>query len=181
MNTPKLLKKNKDFESHQVEIERYLRMLRQDAFESETLVTKGVDPGHTHTTGTPPAHAPTHESGGSDELDHGTLAGSGSKTHAEIDAFMVQNPAIAIKTADYTITASDGTILASASIGPLTIKLPAAPSNGHKYTIKCTNNDYACTIGRNGKTIDGDTFDLNLLINVAMTLQYANSYGWALI
>jgi hypothetical protein len=56
LKTPKLLKRSKDFEAHQIEVERYLRMLRQDiadaiaesgAFEDHGALAGLSDDDHT--------------------------------------------------------------------------------------------------------------------------------------
>ena len=65
--------------------------------------------------------------------------------------------------------------------GAFTLTLPASPTDGLIFTIKNTGgsaNDL--TIGRNGKTIDGDTSDLPLIDAEVVEIQYTTD-GWKII
>jgi len=67
---------------------------------------------------------------------------------------------VQIVTSDYTITSTDGTILAD---GTLTLTLPTAVGIvGTKYFIKNIGDGTVTIVGTAGQTIDGD---INLILN----------------
>jgi hypothetical protein len=88
---------------------------------------------------------------------------------------------ISVKTADYTLTDTDFTILADASNNAVTITLPLIPTQGQVYNIKCINSTFVCTIARNGNTIDELDSDLNVVATNSVTIQYDATYKWARI
>lgn len=87
-----------------------------------------------------------------------------------------------IHTGADTLTNSDNAIqYGDTDGGAFTLTLPASPTDGLIFTIKNTGgsaNDL--TIGRNGKTIDGDTIDSILSDNDSKTIQYTSD-GWKII
>lgn len=85
------------------------------------------------------------------------------------------------KTADYLLINIDYTILADATSNTVTITLPASPTQGQTFIVKCINATYTCTIARNGKNIDGSASDITLGLNESITLQYDSSFGWVII
>jgi len=66
--------------------------------------------------------------------------------------------AITTKTADYTATIEDSTIVIDASSNTVTITLPTAVGiDGRKYNIKCIDDTFACDVDGDGtETIDGE-------------------------
>jgi hypothetical protein len=89
-----------------------------------------------------------------------------------------------VKTANYTATASDHTILCSAASGAVTITLPAASGiTGRIYVIKKTNASSgvnSVTVDGNGsETIDGSA-SINLACKSSVTLQCDGS-NWHIL
>jgi hypothetical protein len=87
---------------------------------------------------------------------------------------------VSTKTNDYTILSSDYTTLLDCSSNTVTGTLPASPTTGEWHNVKCINNTFACTVARNGKTIDGDASDLTLSEDESVSLQYDGT-GWQII
>lgn len=92
-----------------------------------------------------------------------------------------QIKAITTKTANYTVLASDYTILADGASNTITITLPASPTEGQLYNIKCIDDTYTVTVARNGKTIDGDASDVTLIEDESITIQADSSGNWWII
>ncbi len=88
----------------------------------------------------------------------------------------------ATKTANYTITAADFTILADTTAGAFAITLPAAPTDGEIHNVKKISADAnVLTIARNGKNIEGGAADIAIDSSGRLNyqLQYdSNSGGW---
>ncbi len=89
-----------------------------------------------------------------------------------------------VKTANYTATATDYTILCSAASGAVTITLPAASGiTGRIYVIKKTNASSgvnSVTVDGNGsETIDGSA-SINLSCKSSVTLQCDGS-NWHIL
>jgi hypothetical protein len=73
------------------------------------------------------------------------------------DGMVVKVP-IVKKTANYTLTARDATVLVDTSAGAVTLTLPASPMDGQIHVIKkVTSNANALTVSGNGNLIDGQT------------------------
>ena len=89
--------------------------------------------------------------------------------------------AIATKTEDYTLVDSDNTILADATNNTVTVSLPASPTHGQVFNVKAINSDFAVTVDRAGKLIDGVASNLTLVATSSSTLQYDTNYGWAVL
>jgi len=85
------------------------------------------------------------------------------------------------ETNDYTIVATDHTVFADATSNTVTISLPASPTQGQIFNIKCIDATFTCTVGRNGNNIDGAASDVTLALNAAASLQYDSTYGWGII
>jgi hypothetical protein len=85
------------------------------------------------------------------------------------------------KTADYQLVTSDRTILVDTSSNAVTITLPASPSKGEIYTVKCIDATNTCTVARNGNNIDGAAADITLLVTESATFQFDSTYGWAIL
>lgn len=76
---------------------------------------------------------------------------------------------IATKTAAYTCTANDHTILGNATTAAFTVTLPASPTTGQIINVKKIDSSVnAVTIGGNGKNIDGAS-------TKALSSQYASA------
>lgn len=58
---------------------------------------------------------------------------------------------VATKTADYTATASDETIVADGTSNTVTITLPASPETGKVFNIACLDDTFAVDVDFNGK------------------------------
>jgi len=104
----------------------------------------------------------------------------GLATQQSIKAFTesgrVQN--IVSKIADYTVTNTDYTVLADGTSDTVVISLPSTPLQGQIFNVSCINITNACSIGRNGKNIDGGTSDISLALDQNVQLQYDTTYGW---
>ena len=83
------------------------------------------------------------------------------------------------KTSNYTVTASDSTILVDAANGPVTITLPTASGiTGRIYTIKSVNSASVADIATNGsEMIDGSSSNVSLITAESLMLQCDGS-GW---
>lgn len=79
---------------------------------------------------------------------------------------------IVAKAADYTITSDDYTIIADGTSNTVTLSLPASPNEGQIFNIKCKDSTFTVTIDRNGKNIDGDASDFEIVEDESVTLQY---------
>ena len=100
-----------------------------------------------------------------------------NKKYAD-DADTIAIKTISTKTANYTIVGTDYTILADATSNTVDISLPASPTQGQIFNIKCIDATFACTVARNGNDIDGVAADLTLVLDESVTVQYSSSYGW---
>jgi len=108
-----------------------------------------------------------------------------SSISSTADLYKPNSPAdrskpIGTKTSDYTILASDYTILADATANTVTISLPASPSAGQIFCIKCVNDTFAVTVDRNGKNIDGDASDMTLIEDESILVQYDGA-SWRIL
>lgn len=88
------------------------------------------------------------------------------------------NWSIEISTEDYTLQDSDYTRLADGTSNTVTIKLPASPSHGQLFEVGCVNAIFDCTVGRNGKNIEGFAEDWPLVLNDLFGFHYHSTYGW---
>jgi len=86
--------------------------------------------------------------------------------------------AIAIKSAAYTLTENDRTIIIDGSSAAVTITLPAAPNTGQVYNLKSKDSTSTVTIARNAKNIEGAASDLTLATLGKVTLQYDGVDSW---
>jgi hypothetical protein len=89
------------------------------------------------------------------------------------------------KTANYTVLATDTTILCDTSGGGFTITLEASPANGHLINVKkITTDANTLTIGRNGKSIEGAAADVTTALttrpNYQLQYESANNTWWVL-
>lgn len=88
---------------------------------------------------------------------------------------------IVLKTASYTVTASDYTVLMDSSAGNRTVTLPASPVSGEIHNIKKIATTNTVTVNGNGNTVDGSaTFSITSL-NQNVTVQFLSSTGWLII
>lgn len=85
--------------------------------------------------------------------------------------------ALRAETSDYDVAATDSTILADATSNTVTISLPAAPTQGQVYNIKCINATFTCTVDGNGNTIDGNA-SIILIQDEAITVHYDGTEWW---
>lgn len=85
---------------------------------------------------------------------------------------------IATKTNDYTLTTTDYIILLDGTSNTVEGLLPASPQQGQVYYISCIDATFACTIGRNGKNINGVAADLTLVLDETVELVYDTTYHW---
>lgn len=92
----------------------------------------------------------------------------------------ISNLAIVTKTANYTATVNDFTILADATSGAVTITLPLAPVAQQIFNIKAINVTNTVTVAGNGKTIDGSSSAQLKVINACITVQYDGT-AWRII
>lgn len=94
-----------------------------------------------------------------DSLTVGLAQGTAANSTFQLNGSIATN--ITNKTANYTVTAADNTILADASLGAFTITLPSPGGlNGRMYTIKKIGTggiDNAVTITPTSGSIDGGT------------------------
>ena len=67
---------------------------------------------------------------------------------------------IKIVDVDYLVTNLDYTILIDCSSNTVTVTLPASPSTGKIYNLKCIEDNFTCTINRNGNNIGGDASNI---------------------
>ncbi|WP_293788210.1 hypothetical protein [uncultured Pedobacter sp.] len=90
-------------------------------------------------------------------------------------------PAIVTKTADYTATAADETLLVNAASTNITITMPASPATGQKFNIKkIDSGSNSVTINGNGKNIDGNATIIGTLPYQGWTVQYDGT-AWYII
>lgn len=82
---------------------------------------------------------------------------------------------------DYTIVATDHTVLADALSNTVDISLPATPNQGQIFNIFCTDSTFTCTVLRNGNNINGAASDQALLATESLTVQYDTTYGWVVL
>ncbi|MHA1972963.1 MAG: hypothetical protein ACTSW1_08220 [Candidatus Hodarchaeales archaeon] len=82
------------------------------------------------------------------------------------------------KTADYTLTDADYAALADGTSNTVEIKLPPSPGQGDVYEVSCINATFACTVGRNGKNINGVASDWTLVLDDSFKFHYDSTYGW---
>jgi len=82
---------------------------------------------------------------------------------------------IVSKTANYTVLATDYTILVDASSTAVTITLPASPSEGQLWNIKVKDSTNTVTISPNGNNLDGESSDIALIEDESITVQADNS------
>jgi hypothetical protein len=78
----------------------------------------------------------------------------------------------------YTFTSKDYSIVVDNSAAAVTANLPASPSEGQEFRIKCTSSAFPCTLGRNTKNIDGDASDVSLIEDETVTVQYDGTEWW---
>jgi len=73
--------------------------------------------------------------------------------------FAALEPAVVSKTANYTITTDDHTVLCDATSGNITITLPAATSSQREFCIVKTDNTSNTVVvdGNSSETINGAT------------------------
>ena len=87
----------------------------------------------------------------------------------------------AIKTADFTATASIAQIGVNTTSSQITITLPGSPSAGDVVTLVDSHHQWgtnSCIVARNGNTIDGNGADLTLnQTGQQISLMY-NGSGW---
>lgn len=93
--------------------------------------------------------------------------------------------AIARKTGNYTVLATDTTILCDTSGGGFTVTLTASPADGHVVNVKkITTDANTLTIGRNGRNIEGAAADLTTALttrpNFQLQYELANTTWWIL-
>ena len=81
---------------------------------------------------------------------------------------------------DLTLSGVQHTLLLDGSSNTATVNLDAAPVEGQVYNFKCTDDTNTCTVGRNGKAIDGDASDVTLIEDESVTLQYDGTEWWIL-
>jgi len=90
--------------------------------------------------------------------------------------------AIATKTADYTVTDEDATILADGTSASVTITLPTASSvTGHVFTIKAIDVNNTVSIATtSSETIDGSSASITLTLYQSVTVQSDGTSYWIL-
>jgi hypothetical protein len=88
---------------------------------------------------------------------------------------------IVTKTANYTVTSSDRTLLGNATGGAFTLTLPASPTTGQQVIAKKIDTSAnAVTVSGNGKSIDsGSSLTLDTP-NQSYSLQYDGTQWWIL-
>jgi hypothetical protein len=89
--------------------------------------------------------------------------------------------ALATKTSDYTLTASDCTIIVDATSGDVTIDTPAAPATGKVYTIKridSSGNTVTVDANSTGSTTIDDANTQTLNQYDALRIQYDATEWW---
>lgn len=89
--------------------------------------------------------------------------------------------ALRTETNDYTIVATDHTILADATSNTVDISLPASPNQGQIFNVFCTDSTFTCTVARNGNNINGVASDQTLLATESVTFQFDSTYGWIIL
>lgn len=90
------------------------------------------------------------------------------------------NKPISTKTADYTLTINDYTILLDGTSNTVTATLPTAVGNtGRIYFIKCIDDTFTTDIATNGaEEIDGDNANIELINMETIALQSDGANWW---
>jgi hypothetical protein len=78
----------------------------------------------------------------------------------------------------YNVITADWLVWVDTSANDVTVNLPASPEQGREVEVKCIDATNTCTIGRNGKNIDGVASDITLVLNESYVLVYDETYGW---
>lgn len=86
---------------------------------------------------------------------------------------------VVTKTSDYTAAATDYTILCGTGGGPVTVTLPASPGHGQMLIVKNIGSN-TCTVGSNGKNIDGFAAQSVNSQNAVLRMQFDGS-TWRLL
>ena len=84
-------------------------------------------------------------------------------------------------TGDTTLTNGDATILIDASSNAVTITLPTDAIEGQRYTIKCINDTFTCTVDPDGNEIDGDSANMTLIEDEVIEIQADSLNNWWII
>ena len=95
-----------------------------------------------------------------------------------LDNLEVLTKPIVKKTADYTATNSDYTILVDTSSSAVTIDLPASPDTGKILNIKVTDATNTITVDGNGKSVDGTATPQTYILHESITVQYDGTEWW---
>lgn len=113
-----------------------------------------------------------------------TLVNADVSASAAIDRTKLANPSLSSKSADYTLTSADDTVVFDTSGAARTATLPAAASNSGKiFTIKKDSNSNVNTLtidGNGAETIDGATTYVLVAPNGYATIQ-SNGSNWVII
>jgi hypothetical protein len=118
-----------------------------------------------------------------DGLEYGAEPGTVTATTNPLRRTVAQEVPVATKTAAYTLTAADDTVLASAGGGAFTLTLPTAVGiAGRTYTVVKTDSS------ANAVTLDGNGAEtINGAATYALSTQYArvtvrsDGAGWIIV
>ena len=86
---------------------------------------------------------------------------------------------VVTKTSDYTVAATDYTVLCGTGGGPVTVTLPASPVQGQMLIVKNIGSN-PCTVGSNGKNIDGSPIQSVNSQNAVLRMQF-DGFTWRLL
>ncbi len=88
--------------------------------------------------------------------------------------------AIKIITGDYDLLTTDETVVIDGSLNTVDVTLLLNPVAGRMYDLKCKDSTNTVNILRNGKTIDGDASDFNLIEDESIRIKYDGT-GWQIL
>jgi len=88
---------------------------------------------------------------------------------------------IKVVTEDYQITNDDGTVIIDASNNTVTATLPAIPTEGKTWNIKCKDATFTSVIGLNGKNLDLESGDAEIFELENFQIQADNTGNYILL
>lgn len=95
----------------------------------------------------------------------------------EINIYL--NKGIKYKSASYTTTQDDDTIVIDGSLSPIVISFGVGFEDGKTQRIKCADDTFPCSLNGNGATIDGETsLEIFALEVVAVQFKKAENVWW---
>lgn len=86
-------------------------------------------------------------------------------------------PEIIIKSANYSLSPTDYTVVLDTTLGDITVNLPASPSPNQICNLKKIATAHTLTVNGNGKQIDGSSSTTITTLNQSVTVQYSELNG----